>query len=337
MPNEQRTEPPTPRRLRRARAEGDHPLSAALGSFAALAGAALLLPSAIEALVTGLQTTLRESLHAGAALSARGFAEQIIGAVTRVLGPAALLALAVGFWQTGAIISWKPLGWDSRRLSASAVLTRIWSVSTLVALLRWLGVGLAFGFTALRLLEAAAAALAGSVGSAAAALHVLAELCRRLLWAALAIGAVSAVIDALWARRAWHARLRMTREEVRRERRENDGDEALKQARLSAHRELSQSARLDDLRLAALLVVARPRIAVALVYDAARDRAPRISMQASGRLAETLEALAPLHAVPVFEDGELARELMGVGIDEAIPSALYARVGALMRRPRPSA
>jgi flagellar biosynthetic protein FlhB len=145
------------------------------------------------------------------------------------------------------------------------------------------------------------------------------------------------VIDALWARRAWYARLRMTREEVRREQRENDGDEALKQARHSAHRELLQSARLDDLPLAALLIVARPRIAVALTHDAARERAPRISMQASGRLAETLEALAPAHGVPVFEDEELARELMGLRMDEAIPAALYARVGALLRqRPRPS-
>jgi flagellar biosynthesis protein FlhB len=250
----------------------------------------------------------------------------------RVLAPAAVGALLVGLWQTGAGLSWTPLGWDPRRLSPSASLGRLWSSTTLVALLRWLTVALLFGFAALRLLESAAAALAGSFGSAPVALRLLAELCRRLLWVALAIGALSGASDALWARRAWFARLRMTRDEVRREQRENDGDEAVKQARLNAHRELLQSARLDELPLAALVIVARPPIAVVLAHDAARDRAPRISMQASGRLAETIEALAPGHGVPVVEDAELARELMAVGLEEPIPAQFYARVGALLGR-----
>jgi flagellar biosynthesis protein len=126
----------------------------------------------------------------------------------------------------------------------------------------------------------------------------------------------------------------MTRAEVQREQRENEGDVGLKQARQLAHRELTRSAQLAELPRAMLLVLGRPRLATALAYDAAQDSAPRILMQASGRLAQTLEALAPAYGIAIHEDQELARALSTLQPDDPIPSSLYATVAAAVRGAR---
>jgi flagellar biosynthesis protein FlhB len=334
---EPKTEPPTARRLRRARREGDHPISSVLVSFGALAGGALLLPSTLDTLVTSTRELLQASLAPGADLAPRALAAQVLGLVSRVLGPAALLALALGLAQTGAGLSVTPLGWDARRLNPVEALRRFWSATTLVSLLRWAVTGVALGFIALRLLLSAGGALAASIGNVQSTVLLIAGLCQRLLWGALGVSFVASVADAVWVRGAWYRRLRMTREEVLREKRDNQGDEALAQARLRAHRELLANARLGDLPNAVLLVVARPRLAVALSYAASRDTAPRILMQATGRLAETLEGLAPGQGVPVLEDPELAQALAQVPSDEQIPPPLYAAVSSALRRAGASA
>jgi len=338
MANEQRTEAPSARRLQRARREGDHPISRVLVGLGGFAVASLLLPSALELLLQRVRALFQQSLQVGSAataaqgLSAAGLST--LQLVALLLGPAAVAALVVGLWQTGAGLSLTPLAWDARRLDPLANLGRLWSRSTLFGLLRWLATGALLGVLACHVLASAGPALAASVGSVQAAARLAGELCRQLLWCTLGALALGALVDALVVRSAWLARLRMTREEVQREQRENEGDVGLKQARQRAHRELARNAQHAELPQAALLVLGRPRWATALAYDAARDAAPRILMQASGRLAQTLEALAPAYGVPTHEDLELARALAALNPDDPIPSALYASVAAALRAAR---
>ena len=342
MADDQRTEPPTARRLRRARSEGDHPVSRVLVSFGALAVATLLLPSVLDLLVRRVRALLAQSLElgsssgaetlAGNALSAAGLS--LVQLVALLLGPVALAALVVGLWQTGAGLSLTPLAWNSRRLDPLANLGRVWSKTLLVSLLRWLSTGLLLAAIGWHLLRSAGAALAASIGSVHAATELASRLCHQLLWAALALLALASVVDALVVRSSWLGRLRMTHDEVQREQRENEGDVGLKQARQRAQRELSRSAQLSELPRAALLVLGRPRLATALAYDAAQDAAPRVLMQASGRLAQTLEALAPVYGVAIHEDPELARALSTLQPDDPIPSSLFTTVAAALRAAR---
>jgi flagellar biosynthesis protein FlhB len=334
---DERTEAPTARRRSRARREGDHPVSGVLVGLGGLAVATLLLPSAIELLVQRARALLEQSLQtstAASGLSAAGLS--LVQLVALLLAPAALAALVLGLWQTGAGLSLTPLGWDPRRLDPVSNLGRVWSRTTLFALCRWLATGALLGVLGFHFLRTAGPALAASVGSVPAAARLAGELCRKLLWCTLSLVAFGAVLDALVVRSAWLARLRMTRQEVQREQRENEGDVGLKQARQRAHRELSRSAELGELPRATLLVLGRPRLATALVYDAEQDRAPRILMQAAGRLAQTLEALAPAYGVPMHEDLELALALSALNPEEPIPKELFASVATALRSARSS-
>jgi flagellar biosynthesis protein FlhB len=354
MPDEQRTEPPTPRRLQRARREGDHPVSRVLVGLGALAVAAMLLPKGLELLVAEARRALRRSLELGqlphdlpdaaaasaalAPLPAAGalpeLARSVMLPVLLLLGPAALAALLAGAWQTGAGLSLHPLAWNVRRLQPLDNLSRLWSRTTLFALLRWFASAAVLALLAFQLLRAAGPALAASVGSVRAALLLAGQLCQQLLWWGLGVLAFGALLDVLVVRSAWLARLRMTREEVQRERRENEGDLGLQRARQRVQRELAQHAQLAELGRALLLVVGRPRSATALTYDAAQDAAPRVLMQASGKLAQTLEQLAPGYGVPVHEDAELARALAGLEPEDPIPAALYAGVASAVQAAR---
>jgi flagellar biosynthesis protein FlhB len=340
---DERTEAPTARRLRRARRDGDHPVSTVLVGLGALAAAGLLLPTLLEQLVERTRALLQQTLQrhtpppGGAELSAPLLSvpgQALVELVALLLAPAALGALVLGLWQTGAGLSATPLGWDPRRLDPLANVRRVFSRTLLVSVLRWLLSGVLLAVLGYHALRAAGAGLAGSVGSARAALHLAAELCRQLLWWALAITALGAVVDALVVRSAWLQRLRMTRAEVQREQREQEGDAALKQARQRAARELLRNAQVAELPRALLLVVGRPRLATALTYDAERDHAPRILMQASGRLAQTLESLAPTYGVLTHEDAELARALAALNPDEPIPAALYSAVSGAVQSAR---
>jgi len=142
---------------------------------------------------------------------------------------------------------------------------------------------------------------------------------------------VVAIGDAVVSRHAWYTRLWMTRDEVRREQRESEGDAGVKEARRRIHQELAKNQEASRLEGCTLLVVGPPRLAIALRYDSARDAAPRILIQGTGGLAKTLEALAPVHGVPVHYDAALARTLAALPADEEIPKAHYAALRAALQ------
>jgi flagellar biosynthesis protein FlhB len=331
VPADNKTEPATRQRLRRARREGDHPVSIALIRLGGFAAVVAVLPVALAAVWKQAVQLLHQALLTGASTPVHELGLRILRLATPIVGAAALGALVVGLWQTGGALSLRPLTWDWRRLAPFAGLTRAGSGGRAFSLLLPLVGTLLLAVIALRVIRSMGGALAASVGSLPATLQLTGAMCQQLLLWALLSAAALAVVDALLTHRAWQARHRMTREEVRREQREAEGDPGLKQARERAHLELGKSSELNQFASASLLVIGRPRLAVALRYDPVRDAAPRVLIQGSGILARTLESLAPVYGVPVYEDPDLARQLASLAADEEIPPAYYAAVSGALR------
>src|SRR5690348_10165022 len=105
MASEQKTEPPSPRRLRRARREGDHPISPRAIGFGAFALALLVAPLLIAALHDSAIDLLHEALRPGAAADPSVLAWRVGKLVAPVLALAAAGALLVGMAQTGGAVS----------------------------------------------------------------------------------------------------------------------------------------------------------------------------------------------------------------------------------------
>jgi flagellar biosynthesis protein FlhB len=330
MASDRKTEPATPRRLRKARRAGDHPVSPALVTFGALALAFMSAPLALHALQDNARAWLVEAV-AGATPNPSELARRIGMLAGPPLGAAALGALIAGLAQTRGVLSLEPLRGSFERLNPVARPRRsfgahVFTIS--LALTGALVLSVAAGF----MIRDMGAELAHGVGDVRAASSLTAESCRRLGSWALGVALAIAGADAVFRYVEWLGRHRMTPDEVRRERREDQGDPELAQARQRVHRELANSGAAREIAQANLLVLGAPRLAVALRYDPHRDVAPRVVLRGAGAVAASLEALAASHGVPIEHDTALARQLASVPLDQEIPKSRYADIARALQR-----
>jgi type III secretion protein U len=137
-------------------------------------------------------------------------------------------------------------------------------------------------------------------------------------------------LDYLLARHRHLADLRMTRDEVKQEYRNNEGDPHHKAKRKALHRALANSGPVG-LRKATAVVVNPTHIAVALGYEPGERDAPWIV--ASGREEEAfaIRREARRQGIPVIKDVQLARSLIHYDVGEEIPEELYRAAAAVLR------
>ncbi len=328
-----KTEEPTPRKLRKAREEGDSPVSAAVGQGLAFVGAFALAPAAIAAL-TARVTALIHSALAGAQepINARMIAIDVVVLAAPLVGAAALLSAASGFVQTGGIIATKKIAPDMNRLNPASGLKNLVSAQRLVSVARAFVAALVVGYLAARLLADHAADVARTAGEPALGVYAAGYLLKKLGWIAALVGLALGGADLLIVRRGWIKRNRMTKDEVKREHRESEGDPEIKGARRRAHQEMLSGAMIAAVKNATVVVVNPTHLATALRYREDEDDAPEVVAQGAGDLAQRMIRAANAYGVPVVRDVPLARALVELEVGDEIPEALYEAVAEILRQ-----
>jgi flagellar biosynthesis protein FlhB len=334
--SEDATEEPTPRRLAEARRRGEVAFSRELGSAAALVAAVAVLVGDAPTLASHAVATLRASLAAAVAGGGAASGLSLAGALglrmlAPTLGAVVLVGLASGLAQTRGLV-FAPVRVDLGRLASGEAWRRVFDGRAVAAV----GQGLlkvvlvaAVAAVALRPLAGAVVQLTGApAGRLLGALGTLsARLAVRLAAAGLALGALDAF---LVARR--HCRgLRMTREEVKREHKEAEGDPAHRRERQRLHREIVEQRMIEEVRKADFVVVNPEHIAVALRYDPEGDGAPVVVAKGERLVAERIKQIAREAGVPIFRDVGLARALAELAEGGEIPSELYEAVAEILR------
>jgi flagellar biosynthesis protein FlhB len=301
-----KTEKPTPRRREKALEDGNVFAPKEIGAAGSLAIAGLFMALAGPLLWADLQGFLADSLANAASGEVRAALRRL-----PVLWPLALFAAiaATGFalaLATTRHVSGSLVAPKFSRLSPVQGLKRIFGWQGLqgaaTALLKLGGIG-AIGWTLLGpQLPALAAIEEGGLPAIGTALL------RLLLSAALLMAAV-AVIDAgfAWWRR--EQQMMMTREEVKRESRENDGAPELKAAVRRAQMAAAQGRMAKGVAEAAVVVVNPVHFAVALRYRAGVDEAPVVVEKGRLDMAHALIAAARAAGVPIIRTPRLARAL----------------------------
>jgi flagellar biosynthetic protein FlhB len=343
----QRTEEPTPKRLEEALRKGDAPRSqeittavmflAALVVFAFLAGpaaksllriGAAFLDRPHEFVVDGeALARLYGSLafRIGAALGAIAFVFLAAAAAAN----AAQARLVLNFERLAPALSRLSPIEGFKRIYGSAALFnllkgffKIFIVGAILAKALWPDRGLLIG-----LVEAGEAGLLSAVSR---------EILKLLALVALAMAAIAG-LDYAFTRRSWKRRLRMTKEEVRRELKETEGDPVIR-GRLRRERDMRARRRtLAAVRDATVLIMNPTHFAVALRYDPDRDAAPVCLAKGLDDLALRMRFTAEESRVPVVENPPLARALHAAAeVDAEIPVEHYAAVaeviGFILRR-----
>jgi type III secretion protein U len=244
------------------------------------------------------------------------------GATALALGALASLALA------GPGLSPESLRPRWERIDPVAGLRRLVSPVQLAAALLGLGKAVALVGLAWAWLRAAAPGLAELPRAAPAALlraaPQLLDLALRLAVASLAFG----LGDAALARWRHLRSLRMTRDEVRREQKDDEGDPGHRAERRRRHRALLEAGPVSR---ATVVVVNPTHVAVALRHDRATADAPRVVAKGRGRAAAAIRSAARRSGVPVVRDVPLARALHRLAdVGDEIPEELFEAAAALL-------
>jgi flagellar biosynthesis protein FlhB len=333
-----KTEEPTPKRLRKAQEEGNSPISSFASQAVAFLCAVAVAPAAIGALASQTSTDLRAALaRAGDSSPTVAFdplpvATSVLVLTVPILAAAGIAAAVTSVIQSGGIIATKRLQPKLERLNVFAGFAQLFSTSRLVAVLRAALFGAAvswFAYAALRDHAGDLARTAGRLPEAAALAGVVAL---GVVKRSAILGVFLAVLDVVVTRRSWRKKLMMDKSEVKREHKESEGDPQLKAARDRAHHEMLAAATVANVQKASVVIVNPVHIACALRYEEDEgDEAPVLVASGHGDLAARIVAAARAYGVPVLQDVPLARALVELEVGSAIPEALYEAVAEILR------
>lgn len=323
----------------KAREEGSVALSRELSSLAGLAAVTAVLLMLGPDLVTGLATRLAGLIaHAGTIRfgtnGPAAFALAVDAAVRAAL-PFALATLiggvAIGLLQTGLLVRPEALMPDPGRLNPARWTRRIASADGLFEHAKSLLKLAVIGAALWRVLADGLPAIGAALGLSPAGLVAATEAdILAILWPLLAALMLIAIGDLLWVRLR-HARgLRMSREEVRQELKETEGDPHLK-----AHLRRIRTARMKRRMLGAVkkatVVVTNPtHYAVALSYERGKSAAPRVVAKGVDAMAARIREIAEANRVPVIANPPLARALYQLEVDTEIAPEHYKAVAEII-------
>jgi flagellar biosynthetic protein FlhB len=338
---ESKTEDPTPRRREEARRQGQVPFSSELvGSLVLLAGVIGITnvgPDAWAAMLDVFRHDVPRAFHpefdttAAAELIARTVG-RVLATLLPLFGILLGIGVVVNVAQVGFQINTEKLAPDFDKLNPANGVSRLFSVAALVRGLLTLLKVAALGVVAYLVLESRSGVITslGRDRLAGAAPAAWAVAMRLALYLTGAVALVS-VLDYFYQRYRFEQALRMTKEEVKRELKEDEGDPQIKARIRQIARERARRKMLSEVPKATVVVTNPTHYAVALRYDSARDDAPVVIAKGSGAFAKRIATLARKSGVIVLERPPLARALYsGVKEGQPIPGPLFRAVAEVL-------
>ncbi len=339
--SQDRTLPATPRKLDKARADGQVARSRDLGHFAAILACGVMLVAGAPLAAAWLKRYLMQALHFDrAAISDPAFmgdrlAAGTFGLVSVVLpfglamAAAAIVAsLAIGGWTW----TFKPIMPKFAGMNPIAGVTRLVSKAQIIDTLKASALALVLGLVGALYLKAhidefthtLAMPLVVAIGSASESM--LGGMALLLLVLALVAG-----IDYPLQRYLHAQKLRMSHQEVKQENKENEGSAEIKSKIRANMRETSKKRMMAAVPKADLVVMNPTHYAVALKYEDGSMSAPKVVAKGADLIAMQIRDLAKDSKVPVLQSPVLARALYAhAELDREIPAALFAAVAQVL-------
>lgn len=335
-PAGEKSEKPTAKRLKESRAEGQIARTNDLGGYLVLLAATWLLPLLLQqahrqgrALLTGMGDVV--SSGSGDLLGVFGAA--VVDGLL-LCAPLVLTALVVGVLSQVAQIRWAP-----KKMKPNWKLLNVftgikgllgpkllWETAKNVAKLAAV-VALSLGPTR----EVWEVLVAGGTGVSVIAMgRVIAEASLALLRSMALLGLVIAAADYLASKRRIDKQVKMTKQEVKEESKQTEGDPHVKGQIRARQMAMSRNRMMAEVPRADVVLVNPTHIAVALRYDPLRG-APVVVAKGAGAVADRIREIAAESAVPVVRDIPLARTVYRIcEVDGFIPMELYEATARIL-------
>ena len=336
-----KSEEASPRKLEEARKRGDVAKSSDVPAFASLAAAAGFLAIAGGWMARDLAAQLQPFIAhpdafdftgEGGVVVMRRAILALLPLLVGVMGAAALAGVGGNLIQQGFMFVPDKLKPDASHLSPAQGFKRLFGIDGLVHFLKsGLKIGLV-GAVAWLVLKPHFGDFPLLVGMDPNALLPLAiALLKALFWGVLALLGAGALADWFWQRQRFLQRMRMTKEEMKEDFRQAEGDPHIR-ARLRQMRiERAKRRMMQNVPKATVVVMNPTHYAIALRYDAGDTPAPLCVAKGVDEVAMRIREVAESHRIPVVEDAPLARALYAtVEIDEIIPREHYEAVAKVI-------
>lgn len=338
--DQEKTEQPTGKKRNEARNKGQVAQSREIPSVVVLIGALSVFSfggswmfSKLSTLVSNLLNNLSSLNWTAENLTLFGW--QLLGQFVQLIAPLVLVIMFLGVvanvGQVGFLLSLEPLTPKLNKLNPLSGFKRFFSLRSLVELLKSLlkmGIVGWVVFVILKkkmdiipaLLQADVAEILSFTGEVAFKI---------ILVACIALG-VMAAMDFLYQR--WHHEkdLRMTKQEVKDENKQSEGDPAVKARIRSAQREMAQRRMMEAVPQATVVITNPTHLAIALKFES-DYQAPMVVAKGAGFIAEKIRNIAKENDIPIVEQKPLARALYKtVEISQYIPAELYRAVAEVL-------
>jgi len=336
-----RTEQATPKRLEEARRHGDVPRSRDLSTAAvSMAGAVSILflgSTTVGRLSDMMRSSFslapRYSLDTGYMLQAFGeHAIQALVACAPIFGAIVLAAVLAPLTLGGWSFSAEAFMPNFSRLSPGTGFKRMFSLQAALELGKSLAKFGVVALVAILMLRHDTKQLLslGTEPPLRAAVHA-GKLCAQAFLALAASLLIIAAIDAPYQLWAYARKMRMSRDEVRREMKESEGSPEVKGRIRQAQQAMARRRMMQEVPKADVVVTNPTHFAVALRYDENRMRAPVVVAKGADAIAARIREIAAENKIPLFAAPPLARVLYrSVDIGAEIPSALYVAVAQVL-------
>ncbi len=340
--SQERREPATQKRRADARKKGQVFRSAEMtAAFALLGGMGALALGAgrMLTLLRGYLVTALASRPISADLTPQTLGGVLSPALTvavqcclPVVAGAAALGLAADYAQVGFIFSGEPMTAKFERLDPIAGAKRIFSRRALVEFAKSLA---KVGLVAAVAFYSVTPQLRSFGGMALLDVEQAMSLTGRIVWSVVlrTVGALFlvALVDYVYQRVEYERSLRMTREEVKKELRETEGDPQLRGRIRQRQREMARRRMMAAVPKADVVVTNPTHFACALVYRAGETRAPKLVAKGQDYVAVRIKEIARASRVPIVENPPLARTIYAtVEIGSEVPPELYRAVAEVL-------
>ncbi|MAD45721.1 MAG: flagellar biosynthetic protein FlhB [Oceanospirillaceae bacterium] len=338
---QEKTEEPTPRKLEKAREEGQIPRSKELNTTMVLVlGAVGLLffgPWMAERMnnVALFAFSLERSAAYDTSVMANHLSASAYEA-TLALAPWLVIVLLAALFGPMGLGGWmfsskalapklnrlNPLSGLKRMFSANSLveLFKSWGKVLVVGLMAWLVLGFYFNDTMMLLRKDVEPAIEGSV-------HII-------IWSVILLclsTALIAIVDVPWQIYSHTKKLRMTMQEIKDEYKESEGRPEVKSKIRQLQREVAQRRMMADVPSADVVITNPTHYSVALRYEAGEMRAPSMVAKGADQAALKIREIAKENNVPQMQAPPLARALYThCKVGEEIPEGLYVAVAQVL-------
>ncbi len=344
MPEEsfqERTEQATPKRREEARKKGQVAKSRELASVSVLLAALFTLYWGSAFFMTRLHLILSYYLSHVASLKITITNMNLIGLVglkefaiilLPLMAVIFFIALLSNFLQIGPLLTIEPIIPKLSKINPLEGIKRLFSLQSLMEFIKSLFKLIIVCWIAfstvnsnlnylIPLLDQAPFQIASFIG----------KVSFEIFWKSCLAMILLSVIDFIYQKYEFEKSIKMTKQEVKEEYKQTEGDPHVKSRIRSIQREMARKRMMQEVPEADVVITNPTKLAIALKYDATKMEAPMVIAKGVGAIAERIKNIARDHNIPIVENKPVAQSLYKlVKIGETIPESLFKAVAEIL-------